>query len=101
LLLLEKGVGRFEPHISRHDHDFCTKRWVVEWWCPQGGMLTDGRRGRNTRHLLIGLLRQSVFGRNAGYERANDAERPARDLQRSGQSLPVEYFGQCMSEPLQ
>ena len=28
----------------------------------------DGRRGRNTRHKLGGLFRQSVFGRLAGYE---------------------------------
>jgi Transposase DDE domain group 1 len=30
--------------------------------------LSDGRRGKNTRHRLAGLLRQSVFGRLAGYE---------------------------------
>jgi hypothetical protein len=28
-----------------------------------GGVLSDGRRGKNTRHLLTGLFRQSVFGR--------------------------------------
>ena len=33
----------------------------------------------NTRHLLTGLLRQSVFGRLAGYEDVNDAERLSRD----------------------
>ncbi len=43
------------------------------------GVLSDGRRGRNTRHLLAGLLRQSVFGRLAGYEDVNDAERLAHD----------------------
>jgi Transposase DDE domain group 1 len=41
--------------------------------------LLDGRRGRNTRHKLIGLFRQAVFGRLAGYEDVNDAERLARD----------------------
>jgi hypothetical protein len=41
--------------------------------------LLDGRRGRNTRHQLGGLFRQSVFGRLAGYEDVNDAERLARD----------------------
>jgi Transposase DDE domain group 1 len=41
--------------------------------------LFDGRRGRNTRHKLGGLFRQSVFGRLAGYEDVNDAERLARD----------------------
>jgi Transposase DDE domain group 1 len=43
------------------------------------GMLSDARRGKNTRHLLAGLLRQSVFGRLAGYEDVNDADRLARD----------------------
>jgi hypothetical protein len=41
--------------------------------------LLDGRCGRNTRHKLSGLFRQSVFGRLAGYEDVNDAERLARD----------------------
>lgn len=41
--------------------------------------LLDGRRGKNTRHQLGGLLRQSVFGRLAGYEDVNDAGRLARD----------------------
>jgi hypothetical protein len=44
-----------------------------------GAVLSDGRRGKNTRHVLAGLLRQSVFGRLAGYEDVNDAERLARD----------------------
>jgi Transposase DDE domain group 1 len=41
--------------------------------------LLDGRPGRNTRYKLGGLFRQSVFGRLAGYEDVNDAERLARD----------------------
>ena len=44
-----------------------------------GAVLSDGRRGKNTRHLLSGLLRQSVFGRLAGYEDVNDADRLAHD----------------------
>jgi hypothetical protein len=44
-----------------------------------GGVLSECRRGRNTRHLLTGLLRQSVFGRLAGDEDVNDAERLRRD----------------------
>jgi hypothetical protein len=39
----------------------------------------EGRRGRNIRHRLLGLLRQAVYGRLAGYEDVNDAERLARD----------------------
>lgn len=44
-----------------------------------GGALSDCRRGKNTRHLLAGLLRQSVFGRLAGYEDVNNADRLAHD----------------------
>ncbi len=44
-----------------------------------GAALSDLRRGKNTRHLLTGLLRQSVYGRLAGYEDVNDAERLSRD----------------------
>ncbi len=44
-----------------------------------GDVLSEVRRCKNTRHLLTGLLRQSVFGRLAGYEDVNDAERLSRD----------------------
>ena len=40
-----------------------------------GEMLADARTGRNGRHALVGMLRQSVFGRLAGYEDVNDAQR--------------------------
>ena len=42
-------------------------------------VLAEGRRGKNIRHQLLGLLRQAVYGRLAGYEDVNDAERLARD----------------------
>src|SRR5271166_2631097 len=38
-----------------------------------GETLADARTGKNGRHALVGLLRQSVFGRLAGYEDVNDA----------------------------
>ena len=41
--------------------------------------LADARTGKNGCHRLAGLLRQSVFGRLAGYEDVNDAERLCRD----------------------
>jgi Transposase DDE domain group 1 len=41
--------------------------------------LADARTGKNGRHRLVGMLRQSVFGRLAGYEDVNDAERLCRD----------------------
>src|SRR6202165_5425831 len=44
-----------------------------------GERLAEARTGKNGRHLLVGLLRQSVFGRLAGYEDVNDADRLCRD----------------------
>jgi Transposase DDE domain group 1 len=44
-----------------------------------GDSLSDARTGKNGRHALIGMLRQSVFGRLAGYEDVNDAERLRHD----------------------
>src|SRR3712207_2523407 len=44
-----------------------------------GEVLTDTRTGANGRHTLLGQFRQSVFGRLAGYEDLNDADRLAHD----------------------
>src|SRR5918911_2496069 len=44
-----------------------------------GEVLTDTRTGTNGRHALLGQFRQSVFGRLAGYEDVNDADRLAHD----------------------
>ena len=44
-----------------------------------GDVLTDTRTGANGRHTLVGQFRQSVFGRLAGYEDLNDADRLADD----------------------
>jgi len=37
--------------------------------------LLDPRHGRNTQHRMVALVRQAVYGRLAGYEDTNDAER--------------------------
>jgi hypothetical protein len=42
-------------------------------------VLIDTRTGRNGRHSLTAQLRQAVFGRLAGYEDVNDADRLGRD----------------------
>src|SRR5262249_57078497 len=44
-----------------------------------GDGLADARSGKNGRHALAGLFRQSVFGRLAGYEDVNDADRLRHD----------------------
>jgi Transposase DDE domain group 1 len=41
--------------------------------------LSDSRRGKNIQLALADLLRQSIYGRLAGYEDVNDAARLAQD----------------------
>src|ERR671919_801845 len=41
--------------------------------------LQESRTGRNIRHHLVPLLRQSIFSRLAGYDDTNDAQRLAQD----------------------
>ena len=41
--------------------------------------LTDSRRGKNTQFRLADLFRQSIYGRLAGDEDVNDAERLSQD----------------------
>ena len=38
-------------------------------------LIADPRTGKNGRHRLTGMLRQSIFSRLAGYEDVNDADR--------------------------
>jgi hypothetical protein len=41
--------------------------------------LRDNRTGKNSRHNLLAMFRQSLFGRVAGYDDVNDAARLSRD----------------------
>ena len=41
--------------------------------------LQESRTGRNIRHHLIPLIRQSIYSRLAGYDDTNDAQRLAQD----------------------
>lgn len=53
-----------------------------------GAVLADQRGGKNKQHLLTGLLRPSVYGRLAGNEDVNDADRlESVEVRRSGQRL--------------
>src|SRR2546428_11035845 len=44
-----------------------------------GEILRDPRTGKNGRHTLLAQFRQAVFGRLAGYDDVNDADRLGRD----------------------
>ncbi len=75
---------RLEFHVSRITSDAGVLAYrelddVLGLTELAGSVLSECRRGKNTRHLLTGLLRQSVFGRLAGYEDVNDADRLAHD----------------------
>ena len=59
--------------------------------------LGEGRRGKNIRHRLLGLLRQAVYGRLAGYEDVNDAERLARDPVMRGSNRLLTYHDQSIN----
>src|SRR5215472_16241640 len=44
-----------------------------------GDILRDPRTGKNGRHTLLAQFRQALFGRLAGYEDVNDADRLGHD----------------------
>ncbi len=54
--------------FSKIAHPGTTQGISDELSTMAGEMLADSRTGKNGRHALVGMLRQSVFGRRAGYE---------------------------------
>src|SRR6516165_459596 len=54
-----------------------TTRLVSARWQAKNSRMRE--TDKNGRHALVGMLRQSVFGRLAGYEDVNDAERRRHD----------------------
>jgi hypothetical protein len=44
---------------------------LTEWAARE---LIEGRKGKNTQHTMLALLRQGVYGRIAGYEDTNDSD---------------------------
>ena len=74
-------------------------------------LLTDSRLGTNKQHLLVPLLRQSIYSRLAGYEDVNDAERLAVDpamrhvvggraAQADNEAASTSVVGRFETEPL-
>jgi hypothetical protein len=53
-----------------------------------GNVLADARTGKNGRHQLVGLLRQSVFGRLADY----DELFPTCELPHTSRPIPDLYY---------
>jgi hypothetical protein len=49
-----------------------------------GDELVDARSGKNSRHAITGLFRQSVVTRLGGYEDVNDADRLGTDMLPAG-----------------
>jgi hypothetical protein len=64
-------------------------------------LFTDSRQGSNKQHLLVPLLRQSIYSRLAGYEDVNDAERlavdPAMRHVVGGRAAEADYEAASMS----
>ena len=75
---------RLEFHGSKIRSDgglllFCELDKTLELHDLAGRSLRDTRTGTNGIHNFVGLLRQSPFGRLAGYADVNDADRLSGD----------------------
>jgi hypothetical protein len=52
---------------------------VLELTAMAEDLLKGWRKGKNTQHTMVALMRQCIFSRLAGYEDTNDAERLSVD----------------------
>ena len=75
---------KLELHVSKVTSDagllaYCERDYALGLTLMVGDELVDQRMGKNGRHAIKGLLRQSVFGRLGGYEDVNEAGCLGRD----------------------
>ena len=75
----EAGVPRFTGHVGRRSARRRELDDTLGLTALASNVLADSRTGKNGWHDVVGLLRQSVYGRLAGYEDVNDADRLGRD----------------------
>ena len=73
------GVSRRYHHLGRRTVGLSELDDALGLTETADECLQESRGGRNVQHRLVGLLRQSVYSRLAGYEDTNDAERLADD----------------------
>ena len=68
----------FSP-VVRKSHTCSFKKEATSLTPIASDYLQESRTGRNIRHHLVPLLRQSIYSRLAGYDDTNDAERLSQD----------------------
>ena len=78
---LDQRCGRFFPRTNLHRRRLGNRELDDALGLTEvaAGLFQDSRAGKNGRHGLTGLFRQSTFGRLGGYEDVNDADRLGRD----------------------
>lgn len=73
--LVRTGGGRLGQETTRADTDAAGLVDAFGLRAIAGKTLADARIGENGWRALLGMLRQTVFGRLVGYEDVNNGER--------------------------